>query len=56
MGKREPWIVFYGPEGEKLTSFTVRGMMEDEISNTISLLTCENNIPETSISFAEVTR
>ena len=56
MARREPWIVFFGPNGEELCSFTVRGMMDDEIQETISLLAHENGIPEGSISFAEVTR
>lgn len=56
MSRHEPWIVFYGPNGEELCSFTVRGMMDDEIQETISLLAYEHGIPEGSISFAEVTR
>lgn len=56
MCRREPWIVFFGPQGEELCAFTVRGMMDDEIQETISLLAHENDIPEGSISFAEVTR
>ena len=56
MQKHEPWIVFYGPGGKELCSFTVRGMMEDEIQETISLLAHEEGIPEGSIYFAEVTR
>ena len=56
MSKREPWIVFYGPHGEELCAFTVRGMMENEIQETIGLLAYERGIPEGSISFAEVTR
>jgi len=54
--RKRKWIVFYGPGGEELCSFTVKGMMENEIQETISLLAYENNIPEGSISFAEVTR
>lgn len=56
MCRREPWIVFFGPHDEELCAFTVRGMAEDEIQETISLLAHENGIPEGSISFAEVTR
>lgn len=54
--RKEPWIVFFDAEGNELVSFTVRGMMDDEIQETIALLAYERGIPEGSISFAEVTR
>ena len=53
---RRKWIVFFGPDGKELYSFTVAGMMEGEIEATIGLLAYERGIQEGSISFAEVTR
>lgn len=56
MRRSEPWIVFFGPDGQELCSFTVRGMMDVEIQETIGMLAYEHGIPEGSISFAEVKR
>ena len=53
---REPWIVFYDGSGCELASFTVRGMMDGEIGETIGLLAYEHGIGAGEISFAEVTR
>ena len=54
--RKRKWIVFYGPAGKELCAFTVAGMVDDEIQQTIGLLAYEHDIPEGSIYFAEVTR
>ena len=53
---KEPWIVFYGPDGKELCSYTVRGTFPGELQDTISLLAFEHGLSPGEISFAEVTR
>ena len=52
---KEPWIVFYGPDGKELLRYTVRGTFAGELQDTISLLACEHGLSPGEISFAEVT-
>lgn len=52
---KEEWIVFY-IDGVEILSFTKRGMMQDEIRETIKLLAYENDCPTSSIYIAEVER
>ena len=35
---KEPWIVFYGPDGKEIASYTLRGTFAGELQDTISLL------------------
>ena len=53
---KEPWIVFYGPDGKELCSYTVRGTFPGELQDTISHLAFEHGLSPGEISFAEVTR
>ena len=53
---KEPWIVFYGPDGKELGSYTVRGSFPGELEDTISMLAYERGLMESKISFAEITR
>lgn len=52
---KEPWIVFYGPDGKELLRYTLRGTFAGELQETISLLAYEHQLSPTEISFAEVT-
>ena len=52
---KEPWIVFYGPDGKELLRYTVRGTFADELQDTISLLAYEHGLSPGEITFAEVT-
>lgn len=53
---KEPWIVFYGPNGKELASYTLRGTYPGELDATINLLAYEHGLSPGEISFAEVTR
>ncbi|MEG1844660.1 MAG: hypothetical protein RR296_10480 [Clostridia bacterium] len=53
---KEPWMVFFDVSGKEICAFTVGGMMQGEISETINLLAYEQEINAREISFAEVTR
>jgi hypothetical protein len=53
---KEPWIVFYGPDGQEIASYTQRGTFAGELQDTIALLAYERGISPGDISFAEVTR
>ena len=51
---KETWIVFYGPDGEELLRYTLRGTFAGELEATISLLAYEHGLSPGEISFAEV--
>ncbi len=53
---KEPWFVFFDPEGHELYSMTVDGTFSGELLATIDLLAYEHGISPASISFAEITR
>lgn len=53
---KEPWIVFFGPDGKELLRYTIRGTFAGELENTISMLAYEHGISPGDIYFAEVTR
>lgn len=53
---KEPWIVFYGPDGKELASYSLRGSFAGELQNTIRLLAYEKGLSTGEISFAQVTR
>ena len=53
---KEPRIVFYGPDGNELAAYTLRGTFPGELQDTISLLAYEHGLSPGEISFAEVTR
>ena len=52
---KEPYIVFYGPDGKELLRYTVRGTFAGEREATISVLAYEHGIDPGEIYFAEVT-
>lgn len=53
---KEPWIVFYDPDGKELARYTVRGTFAGELQDTISRLAYEHGLSPGEISFAEVYR
>ena len=53
---KEPWIVFYGPDGKELLRYTVRGTHPGELDATIKLLAYEHGLSPDEISFAEVSK
>ena len=53
---KEPWIVFFGPDGAELASYTLRGTFSEELQDTIALLAYENGLSASEISFAQITR
>lgn len=53
---KEPWIVFFGPDGKELCRYTVRGSFAGELRETIALLAYEHGLTSGEISFAEVRR
>ena len=54
--RKEPWFVFFDPEGHELCSMTVDGTFSGELLATIDLLAYEHGISPASISIAESTR
>ena len=53
---KEPWIVFFGPDGAELASYTLRGTFSEELQDTIALLAYENGLSASEISFAQIMR
>lgn len=53
---KEPWIVFFGPDGKELCRYTARGSFAGELRETIALLAYEHGLTPEEISFAEVRR
>ena len=50
------WIVFFEPGGKEILRISRKGLAEDEIDNTISLLAYERGLSVGEISFAEVSK
>ena len=48
------WIRFFDHNGKELVSISADGLFAGEIAATIDLLAYENQIPASTISFAEV--
>lgn len=53
MGK-EPWIVFFGPDGKELLRYTLRGTFAGELQATISYLAYTYDLSVGEISFAQI--
>lgn len=56
MKHKEPWIVFYAPDGRELAAYTLRGSFAGELQATLELLADENSMSVGEISLAEITR
>ena len=54
--KKEPWIVFFAPDGKELAAYTVRGTFADELESTIGLLAYENGLEEKDITYKVINR
>ena len=55
-GKKEPWILFYAPDGTELMAYTLRGTFFGELGATIELIAYEHGLQPSDITFAQVTR
>ncbi len=53
---KEPWVEFYGPDGEFLAGYTIRGTFEGELEATLSLLAYEHGLDVGEITWMEVTK
>jgi hypothetical protein len=53
---KEPWVVFYDSNGREICSFSVRGIMVGEISETKSLLAYDKGISASEIRAAVILR
>ncbi len=54
MNEQSGWIVFFEPGEKEILRISRKGLAEDEIDNTISLLAYECGLSAGEISFAEV--
>ena len=52
---KEPWIVFFSPDGHEIMRYTVRGTFPGEREETIRLLAYEKGLLPGEISFAIIT-
>ncbi len=55
MKVKQPYIVFFGPDGKELLRYTVHGTFPGERENTIQLLAYEKGLLPGEISFAVIT-
>lgn len=56
MNDQRGWVVFFEPGGKEILRISRKGLAEDEIGNTISLLAYERGLNAGEISFAEVAK